>query len=93
MILNLTKGLVSPQYHEVYDDNFTKVDSLRLGTVPTHWPKLYYTRRDLVTDESEWTAEQLNQGTIHWLNFYLDSTQTIVNILFPSEFLPPQKRE
>jgi hypothetical protein len=41
MILNLSTGHVSPQYHAVYDDDSTKVASLNLGTVPTILSELF----------------------------------------------------
>jgi hypothetical protein len=90
LILNLTTGHVFLQYHVVYDDNFTTVDSLKLGTVPTNWPDLYSTRRDLVPEESfmlapEWTADHSIQGTIHWLDAHLDSVPTTADTLFPLE--------
>ncbi len=90
MILNLTTGHVSPQYHVVYDDNFTTVDSLKLGTVPTNWPDLYSTSRDLVTEKSfmlapEWTADHSTQGTIHWLDAHLEPAPTTADTLFPLE--------
>ena len=40
LVLNLTTGHVSPQYHIVFDDDFTTVENLRLGTVPTNWTEL-----------------------------------------------------
>ncbi len=37
MVLNPFTGLVSPQYHVVFDDHFQTLDSLRDTTVPTSW--------------------------------------------------------
>ncbi len=90
LILNLNTGHVSPQYHVIYDDNFTTVDSLRLGTVPTKWPGLCSNSWDLVTDEaftlaSEWTTHSQTQSTIHWLDSHLDDTPTTEATLFPSD--------
>jgi len=61
LILNLTTGHVSPQYHVVYDDNFSTVDSIHIGKPPSTWSELCSTSCELVTDEnfessSEWTA-------------------------------------
>jgi hypothetical protein len=52
LILNLSTGHVSPQYHSVYDDDFSTVQSLRLGTVPTNWPDLCSNHRESLTDEN-----------------------------------------
>ena len=40
LILNPRTGHVSPQFHVVYDDDFTTVPYLRTGKVPPHWEKL-----------------------------------------------------
>jgi hypothetical protein len=40
MILNLRTGHVSPQFHVVYDNDFTTVPYLRTTTVPPHWAEL-----------------------------------------------------
>ena len=40
LILNPRTGHVSPQFHVVYDDNFTTVPYLRTNKVPPHWAQL-----------------------------------------------------
>ncbi len=40
LVLNPITGLVSPQFHVVFDDDFTTVPHLRKGTVPHNWAKL-----------------------------------------------------
>jgi hypothetical protein len=40
LILNPRIGHVSPQFHVVYDDDFTTVPYLRTATVPPHWSEL-----------------------------------------------------
>ena len=40
LILNPRTGHVSPQFHIVYNDNFTTVPYLRTGKVPPHWADL-----------------------------------------------------
>ena len=37
LVLNPNTGLVSPQYHVVFDDDFTTAPHLRKGTVPPNW--------------------------------------------------------
>ncbi len=66
LVLNLTTEHVSPQYRMVFDDDFTIVGNLKLGTVSTNWPDLYENRRELLTDEpfhlvSDWTELALKQ--------------------------------
>ncbi len=40
LILNPRTGHISPQFHVVYDDDFTTVPYLRTVSVPPHWEKL-----------------------------------------------------
>ena len=40
LVLNPKTGLVSPQYHVVFDDDFTTVPHLHANTVPENWAKL-----------------------------------------------------
>ena len=78
LVLNLTTGHVSPQYHVVFDDDFSTVENLRLGTVPTNWTELNLTQTEAATDENfqlsnEWSSDisgnqtEPSQKTIDWL--------------------------
>ena len=40
LVMNPKTGLVSPQFHLVFDDNFETVPHLRAGTVPENWVEL-----------------------------------------------------
>eukprot|EP00984_Skeletonema_dohrnii_P006299 scaffold2255_cov139-Skeletonema_dohrnii-CCMP3373.AAC.2 len=51
LVLNPKTGLVSPQYHVVFDDDFTTVPHLRKGTVPPDWAKLVASSRERSTTE------------------------------------------
>ena len=48
LVLNPRTGHVSPQFHVVYDDDFTTVPYLRTGQVPPHWAKLVSQSAELV---------------------------------------------
>jgi hypothetical protein len=50
LILNLSTGHVLPQYYLVYDDQFTTVPCLQIGTILTNWPDLYANNCELLTD-------------------------------------------
>ena len=60
LILNPRTGHVSPQFHVVYDDDFTTVPYLRTAEVPLHWAQLVeassyleiYTERQVGTWQS-----------------------------------------
>ncbi len=47
LILNPRTGHVSPQFHVVYDDDYTTVPYLRSAEVPPHWAKLVETSSHL----------------------------------------------
>lgn len=40
LVLSLTTGLVSPQYHVVFDDNFSTIEFIRSRKEPTNWENL-----------------------------------------------------
>ena len=50
LVMNPKTGLVSPQFHLVFDDNFETVAHLRSGTVPENWA-------DLVTNSRKKSKE------------------------------------
>lgn len=78
LILNLTTGHVSPQYHVVFDDDFTTIENLRLGTVPTNWTELNLHQREEATNQNfqlskEWLQDDSSDNAraasknIDWL--------------------------
>ena len=61
LVLNPKTGHVSPQYHVVFDDDFTTVPYLRSGHIPANWSELVASSVEKVTDEaynlaSTWTT-------------------------------------
>ena len=56
LVLNPTTGLVSPQFHVVFDDNFTTVPFMIKGKVPNNWADLYHNSRELATKEKFYLA-------------------------------------
>ena len=51
-VLNIITGYVSPQYHVVFDENFSTVDHTRKGTLPGNWKYLVEEHSELVTQEN-----------------------------------------
>jgi hypothetical protein len=89
LVLNLATGHVSPQFHMVFDDDFTTISHLKLGTVPKNWPELYKNNRELLTDEpfhlnGEWTHSLSTQPSVQWLSATLDSQPTTFDNLLDS---------
>ena len=51
LVFNPSTGHVSPQYHVVFDDDFTTVPYMKRGEIPPNWEDLYNENRELATDE------------------------------------------
>jgi hypothetical protein len=49
LILNPRTGHVSPQFHIVFDDDFTTVQYLQTTTVPPHWADLVHSLATIQT--------------------------------------------
>jgi hypothetical protein len=50
LVLNPKTGLVSPQYHVVFDDNFTTIPNLRVGSQPSNWEELVRSSTEVATE-------------------------------------------
>ena len=57
LVLNPRTGHVSPQYHVVFDDDFTTVPYLNSMDVPSHWAALVKSSSESATDEEYTLAE------------------------------------
>ena len=51
LVLNPKTGLLSPQYHVVYNDQFSTVHHMKDLTVPPKWAQLVQNSSELVTTE------------------------------------------
>ena len=61
LVLNLRTGLTSPQYHVVFDEEFTTVPYLTSDTAPPNWPHL-------VNKSSESVLQQQDNVSQQWLH-------------------------
>eukprot|EP00978_Attheya_sp_CCMP212_P007527 scaffold17426_cov58-Attheya_sp.AAC.7 len=66
LVLNPSTGYVLPQYHVVFDDDFTTVASIRAGVIPANWMDLVQRSSELATDEQfdlaqTWLAQDLSE--------------------------------
>ena len=71
LVLNLTTGLVSPQYHVIFDDTFSTVEALQQKKEPTNWENLckFHAedyRMDPFTNTKE-TSTELQHEVNEWL--------------------------
>ena len=67
LVMNPKNGLVSPQFHLVFDNNFEKVAHLRAVTVTENWA-------DLVTNSREKSTEGFYDITKTWFDGEVDIT-------------------
>ena len=82
LVFNPTTGRVSPQYHVVFDDDFTTVPYMERGELPPNWADLCQHSYESSTDESvdlalEWLAgQEINNDVVE--EGYTSSGQPIV---------------
>ncbi len=60
LVYNPSTGHVSPQYHVVFDNDFTTVPYMEAGTIPPHWS-------DLLQSSSELTSKQAFKLAQVWM--------------------------
>ena len=65
--MNPKTGIVSPQFHLVFDDNFETVPHLRAGSVPENWA-------DSVTNSRENSTLGFYDITKTWFDGEVDIT-------------------
>ena len=51
LVLNISTGHVSPQFHVVFDETFSTVPSLKNGSIPDSWKFICENNRELATYE------------------------------------------
>ena len=56
-MFNPTTGLMSPQFHVVFDESFSTVPYMNAGTTPPNWADLVVHYSELSTDEAFELAE------------------------------------
>ena len=79
LILNPRTGHISPQFHVVYDDDFTTVPYLRTATVPPHWAALVAASVtiELYTEQQVGTWQSLPELEVESGDFTSDSSVVI----------------
>ena len=100
MILNLETGHISPQYHVLYDDDFTTVSDLAKGNAPSNWEFLCKANATINSFENTstndtWIFQNKNDENGYLLshNQLLDPSSIDCNRIFPSSknSTPPDK--
>ena len=82
LILNPRTGHISPQFHVVYDDNFTTVPYLRTGQVPSHWA-------DLVRESSE--LNQVDNQKTTWNSLSVNDSPEDGDFNSDPDFFPSEQ--
>ena len=53
LVLNISTGLISPQFHVVFDDEFTTVPYLQSDEAPSNWEELVANNSEVATDDQK----------------------------------------
>ena len=85
LVWNPTTGQVRPQYHVVFDDDFTNVPYMEAGTLPPNWQELIKHSSEMATTEDVFNADT-------WL-----SDQQIVDatdqLIYPFAIVPDKHKK
>ena len=80
LVLNLHFGLISPQYHVVYGNQFTTTTSKKTNKLPANWEDLFKKHRDNVLEgEEDSIATTKLMDDWHPMPLTSPSTETPVN--------------
>ena len=60
IVLNTVTGLISPQYHVVFNDAFTTTKSLHTDQIPENWPELFKHSEVQILDADEAASYKLD---------------------------------
>ena len=66
LVLNPRTLHISPQYHVVFDDDFSTVPFMKNGTIPPNWEKLVFASSEIATDEDfdlamNWSRDEYDE--------------------------------
>jgi hypothetical protein len=87
LVLSTTTGLVSPQYHVVFDDNFTTTTSFKENQIPTNWTDLFNSTATCYVDND------FSNTNIYDHSFFETSSSQRESIQPSSASLPQSQRE
>ena len=87
LILNLSTGHVSTQFHVVFDETFSTVSSLKNGSVPASWKFICENNRELATNEDFnledlWSKYERESG----VKFEIQKDATNKNVQQPKDY-------
>jgi hypothetical protein len=71
LVLSTTTGLVSPQFHVVYNDHFTTTTCLAMNTLPENWKHL------LATSSTNYVDDDFDPQKFSTSSWYLDDINDI----------------
>ena len=78
LVLNLRTGLISPQFHVIFDDEFTTVPYLQSDNAPPNWHKLASTSTEHATEHQKDLAyDWLHPDNINSLSLDASSSNNV----------------
>jgi hypothetical protein len=60
LVLNTTTGLISPQYHVVFDSSFSTTKCLQTNEIPINWPDVFKTSEVNLLDPDQYEHHKLD---------------------------------
>jgi len=84
LVFSTTTGLVSPQFHLVYDDTFSTVNCLHDNKIPSNCPELFKTALTFYVDED------FNKTNFFHSDTFSDTAPIVPTILQPAQRESPQ---
>jgi hypothetical protein len=94
LVYSTTTGLVSPQFHVVFDDKFSTVKCLHTDQIPTNWPDLFNNSSTLCVDKdfsktNFYTAPLLTRSHQHLRGSHFLHPSLTTHHLLPSHPIAP----
>ena len=93
LVLNLRTGHVSPQFHVVFDDEFSTVPYLTTGQEPPNWINLNNTSSELATPENFHLAKDWCEQPTHTPTSSSSDQRESVSIQVPTHSAPPHSND
>jgi hypothetical protein len=90
LVLSTTTGLVSPQFHVVFDNYFTTTDSLKTNILPSNWSNLLTTSSSKFVDDD---FKPTNFTDTSWFHDPTSSDHLPSPLNVPDEQFSPSQRE
>lgn len=88
LVLNSRTGLVSPQFHVTFDDDFSTLPYIRSSRQPPHWEKLVKHNSHLATDEYYKWSYNINSDSLDDEGEHSATNQNQISVSEGDDIIP-----